>query len=127
MRVFSTFSGISAATVAWEELGWSFAGYAEYDPHACAVLAARCGATAPRYHPTTDYGLMGDEMHALGQRISSGSPRVEGQGPAEWFEWPNYDKLFEMMEKEGAQRGRIQGSHSHAAFGGRPAPTKCRA
>lgn len=81
MRIFSTFSGISAATVAWEELGWSFAGYAEYDPHACAVLAARCGATALRYHPTTDYGLMGDEMHALGSAFLAAVQGWRGRDP----------------------------------------------
>jgi DNA (cytosine-5)-methyltransferase 1 len=116
VRVFSTFSGISAASVAWKELGWSFAGYAEYDPHACAVLAARCGATAPRYHPTTDYGLMGDEMHALGQRIGSGVPRVVDRPRAEWFKAPNEDELFKTMEVELKSREKLKGKRSSTTY-----------
>lgn len=41
MRYLSTFSGIEAATVAWEPLGWEPVAFAEIDPFACAVLAHR--------------------------------------------------------------------------------------
>ncbi len=41
MRVLSVCSGIEAATVAWEPLGWCFAAYAEIDAFASAVLAYR--------------------------------------------------------------------------------------
>ena len=56
MRVFSTFSGISAATAAWKHspwrpLNWEFVGYCEIEPFPCHVLADRCGASAPRYLP----------------------------------------------------------------------------
>lgn len=41
MRYVSTFSGIEAATVAWEPLGWECAAFSEVDPFPCAVLAYR--------------------------------------------------------------------------------------
>ena len=39
MRYGSVCSGIEAATVAWEPLGWSAAWFAEIEPFPCAVLA----------------------------------------------------------------------------------------
>ena len=41
MNYLSLFSGIEAASVAWEDFGWNCAGVAEIDPFACAVLAHR--------------------------------------------------------------------------------------
>lgn len=41
MRYISTFSGIEAASCAWEGLGWEPLAFAEIDPFACAVLEAR--------------------------------------------------------------------------------------
>lgn len=41
MRYVSTFSGIEAATVAWEPLGWEPLAFSEIDAFACAVLAER--------------------------------------------------------------------------------------
>ena len=37
----SVCSGIEAASVAWEPLGWQPAGFSEIEPFPCAVLAAR--------------------------------------------------------------------------------------
>lgn len=51
MRVLSTFSGISAASVAWKPLGFEFKGYCEPAAFQSHVLNARCDATAPRYLP----------------------------------------------------------------------------
>lgn len=51
MRVLSTFSGISAASVAWKPLGFEFAGYCEPAAFQSHVLNARCDATAPKYLP----------------------------------------------------------------------------
>jgi len=39
MKYFSVCSGIEAASVAWEPLGWEAAGYSEIEPFPCAVLA----------------------------------------------------------------------------------------
>lgn len=51
MRVMSTFSGISAATVAWKPLGWEMVAYAEPAIFQAHVLHHRCGAGRPRYLP----------------------------------------------------------------------------
>ncbi len=45
MKYLSTFSGIEAATVAWESLGFEPIGFSEIDPFACAVLSARFPTT----------------------------------------------------------------------------------
>jgi DNA (cytosine-5)-methyltransferase 1 len=47
----STFSGISAASVAWKPLGWEFVAYAEPASFQAHVLNQRCGAGRPRYLP----------------------------------------------------------------------------
>ena len=39
MRFLSVCSGIEAASVAWEPLGWEASGFAEIEPFPCAVLA----------------------------------------------------------------------------------------
>ena len=39
MRFLSLFSGIDAASVAWNPLGWEAAGFSEIEPFPCAVLA----------------------------------------------------------------------------------------
>ena len=41
VRYVSLFSGIEAATVAWEPLGWEPMAFSEIDPFPCAVLAHR--------------------------------------------------------------------------------------
>lgn len=41
MRYVSLFSGIEAASVAWEPLGWEPMAFSEIDPFPCAVLAKR--------------------------------------------------------------------------------------
>lgn len=41
MKYISLFSGIEAASVAWEGLGWEPVAYSEIDPFPCAVLAER--------------------------------------------------------------------------------------
>lgn len=41
MRYLSLFSGIEAASVAWEPLGWEPVAFAEIDPFPCAVLEKR--------------------------------------------------------------------------------------
>ena len=41
MKYGSVCSGIEAATVAWEPLGWEPQFFAEVDPHCCSLLAAK--------------------------------------------------------------------------------------
>lgn len=52
IRYLSLFSGLEAAHLAWAPLGWECVGVAEIDPAPCAVMAARIGATRPRYMPS---------------------------------------------------------------------------
>lgn len=47
MRYLSICSGIEAASVAWERLGFTAAGFSEIDPFASAVLAERFGSNLP--------------------------------------------------------------------------------
>lgn len=47
----SVCSGIEAATVAWNPLGWECKGVAEIDPFPCHVLHRRFGATRPLFMP----------------------------------------------------------------------------
>lgn len=47
MRYLSICSGIEAASVAWEGLGFAAAGFSEIDPFASAVLAERFGSNLP--------------------------------------------------------------------------------
>ena len=41
MRYISLFSGIEAASVAWEHLGWEPVAFSEIEPFCCKLLAAR--------------------------------------------------------------------------------------
>ena len=43
MRYVSLFSGIEAASVAWEPLGWEPVAFAEIEPFPCKVLEKRAG------------------------------------------------------------------------------------
>ncbi len=61
LRVMSTFSGISAASIAWKPLGFIFVAYAEIDPFACHVLSAQLGVTAPIYLPLVDESTLTPE------------------------------------------------------------------
>ncbi|WP_306149775.1 MULTISPECIES: DNA cytosine methyltransferase [unclassified Roseibium] len=54
MRVFSTFSGISSASVAWRPFGFEFAAYAEPNPECSWVLHHRLGTGRPKYMPQPD-------------------------------------------------------------------------
>ena len=47
MNYGSVCSGVEAATLAWERLGWTAKFYAEVEPFPAAVLARRFGATPP--------------------------------------------------------------------------------
>jgi DNA (cytosine-5)-methyltransferase 1 len=48
MRYGSICSGVEAATLAWEPLGWTPAFFAEVEPFPCAVLMQKFGATKPK-------------------------------------------------------------------------------
>lgn len=54
VRVLSTFSGVSAATVAWAPFGYEFVGYSEPNPECAWILHHRLGTGRPRYMPQPD-------------------------------------------------------------------------
>ncbi|MCA3597740.1 MAG: DNA cytosine methyltransferase [Methylobacterium sp.] len=47
MRYLSVCSGIEAASVAWEPLGWKPVGFSEIEPFPCELLAHRFGSNLP--------------------------------------------------------------------------------
>ena len=73
MRYLSLFSGIEAASVAWEPLGWECAAVAEIDPFPCAVLAHRF-PSVPNLGDVSQIGP--EEIAALGRidLVVFGSP-----------------------------------------------------
>ena len=52
MRYLSVCSGIEAASVAWQPLGWEPAMIAEIDPFCCWLLRSRYGASRPIFMPS---------------------------------------------------------------------------
>ena len=54
MRFLSVCSGMEAASVAWEPLGWKAVGFSEIEPFPCAILAHRFPNT-PNYGSLTEY------------------------------------------------------------------------
>lgn len=129
MRVLSTFSGISAATVAWRRLGWTMVGYSEINPFACAVLAERCHATPPKYLADPHHDTIVDDGFALSVRLSqfeSGngmSPRLlrhlkPGVDPnkltrhqIEELWWREYDVAADMTLEERDRRIEVIKGH----------------
>ena len=72
MRYGSICSGIEAASVAWEPLGWEPAFFSEIDPDPSIVLAARYGAGKPIYMPDPEEpGIDKDEAKARRAAIKS--------------------------------------------------------
>lgn len=69
MRFGSVCSGIEAASVAWEPLGWTAAWLAEVDMAASAVLAHRLGATAPKFPLAKNERFL--KRVAWGERITN--------------------------------------------------------
>ena len=72
VRYVSCFSGIEAASVAWEPLGWTCAAVAEVDPFPCAVLAHRCPEVTNLGDVLADDFL--DRVAALAPDVLVGGP-----------------------------------------------------
>ena len=73
MRFLSLFSGIEAASVALEPLGWTAVAFAEIEPAPCAILAARY-PHVPNLGDVT--GVTAEQIAALGpiDVVIGGSP-----------------------------------------------------
>lgn len=75
MRYISLFSGIEAATVAWEPLGWEPVCFAELDPFPCAVLE----------HRYPDVPNVGDVTKVNWKKFKSKCDVVVGGSPCQSF------------------------------------------
>lgn len=67
MRYISLFSGVEAATLAWETLGWEAVAFAEIEPFPSAVLAEEC-PDGPRYRATGN-SMAVPVMRWIGERM----------------------------------------------------------
>lgn len=67
MRYVSVFSGVEAATVAWEPLGWEPVAFCEIDAFPSAVLAERF-PDVPRYKAMGN-SMCINVMRWIGERI----------------------------------------------------------
>lgn len=75
MRYISIFSGIEAASVAWEPLGWEPVAFSEVDPFPCAVLA----------HRFPDVPNLGDITRVDWRRYHGEADVVVGGSPCQSF------------------------------------------
>lgn len=75
MRYVSLFSGIEAASVAWEGLGWEPVAFSEIDPFPCAVLAERFPAVPN----------LGDVKEIKWKRYRGKADLVVGGSPCQSF------------------------------------------
>jgi DNA (cytosine-5)-methyltransferase 1 len=73
MKYLSVFSGIEAATVAWEPLGWKAVAYAEIEPFPSAVLAHHY-PDVPNLGDITKFDRWPEELLAEVDLIIGGSP-----------------------------------------------------
>jgi DNA (cytosine-5)-methyltransferase 1 len=81
-RVMSTFSGIGAASISWNDGEYEFVAYAEIEPFPCHVLHYRCGASRPKYLPDPqEEGIAKKEMKKRAARIKSVATLPEGRRP----------------------------------------------
>ncbi|MEO1024356.1 MAG: DNA cytosine methyltransferase [Pseudomonadota bacterium] len=69
MKVFSTFSGISAASLALKPFGFEIAAYAEPDPECAWVLHHRLGTGRPEYLPKPDDPVLLDRLKKANARL----------------------------------------------------------
>jgi len=118
MRYISVFSGIEAATVAWEPLGWEPVCFSEIDPFPSAVLAHRF-PNVPNYgditkidwsevierHGTVDLVVGGSPCQSFS--IAGGRESLDGESALcfeywrclhdvrpRWFVWENVPGVF---------------------------------
>lgn len=81
MRYLSLFSGIEAASVAWEQLGWTPVGFAEIEAFPAAVLAHRF-PDVPNFGDVTKFGEWFDDCLCIAGTIhqSGDSSPATGNG-----------------------------------------------
>ncbi|MEG4641416.1 Hint domain-containing protein [Paracoccus sp. APAP_BH8] len=96
LRFLSVCSGIEAASLAWEPLGFHAVGYSEIEPFPCHVLHHRFGAGRPMFMPSPDEaGLSVKDRKARAAAIRAVAKlpevaRVPNFGDMTQFEkWPD--------------------------------------
>ncbi len=115
MRYISLFSGIEAASVAWEPLGWEPVAFSEIDPFPCAVLAHRfpnvpnlgdiCEIDWSPYHGAVDVVIGGSPCQSFS--IAGGRASLDGESRLmfeyiraihdirpRWLIWENVPGVF---------------------------------
>lgn len=98
MRYGSVCSGIEAATVAWEPLGWQAAFYSEIEPFPCHVLHEHYSSGRPQFMPDPDEpGLKPKDRKARAaaikavSRLPERANGVPNHGDMTQFEeWPDH-------------------------------------
>jgi DNA (cytosine-5)-methyltransferase 1 len=90
-RFLSVCSGIEAASVAWEPLGWRAAAFAEIDPFPCAVLAHRQRASRPLHMPQPDALPTG--MNPLARALAARRRAAAIKAVADLPEWTQGSRL----------------------------------
>ncbi|KWO46370.1 DNA cytosine methyltransferase, partial [Burkholderia territorii] len=136
MRVLDLCSGISAATVAWQTLGWTSLAFAEIDPFACAVLAHHYPGV-PNYGDIRNYPewpdaavdvLMGgtpcQSFSVAGQRAGLDDPRGDlalvwlaaaRHHAARWLVWENVPGV--LSSNGGRDFGAFLGTLAQLGYG----------
>lgn len=92
MRFLSVCSGIEAASIAWEPLGWKAAAVAEIDPFPAHVLHQRFGASRPMFMPDPSAGGLVKDRRARANAIKAVSNL-----PAE-SDLPNFGDMTQFKE-----------------------------
>ncbi len=102
LRFLSVCSGIEAASLAWEPLGFHAVGYSEIEPFPCHVLHHRFGAGRPMFMPSPDEaGLSVKDRKARAAAIRAVAKlpevgRVPNFGDMTQFDrWP--DAAFDVL------------------------------
>lgn len=102
LSFLSVCSGIEAASLAWEPLGWQAIGYSEIEPFPCHVLHHRFGAGRPMFMPAPDEaGLSAKDRKARAAAIRAVAKlpevgRVPNFGDMTQFDrWP--DAAFDVL------------------------------
>ncbi|MFR3090351.1 MAG: DNA cytosine methyltransferase [Eggerthella lenta] len=125
MRYVSLFSGIEAASCAWEPLGWEAVAFSEIDPFCNAVLATRF-PSVPNLGDISK--VEWKEMRGEIDVVIGGSPcqsfSVAGRERGSKASQASCSNLFELYVRScrDALSGRTSRERSRARTGGFPMP-----
>ena len=135
MRYLSVCSGIEAATVAWESLGWKPAGFSEVEPFCCALLEHHY-PKVPNLGDMTEHGgwdvradiLVGgtpcQSFSVAGLRGGMADPRgnlalvflgIAAQVRPRWIVWENVPGV--LSADEGRAFGAFLGGMAELGYG----------